>query len=230
MQGEGDEERLRLLCWDYYWWSDVGSQELIQPRTHKERQEVSTFVEATFTGNDHTRWPLLAWFSSVTNWHVTVKRGVTNGTKGLAKPFVYLPDQQQPDSESQPDGLLIPCASHDQHEARWKKTKPWVALGRAVGLCTVTHHGVGEGRAALCLKSIQNPDSMWLPSLRVASLILLKNAPITKRRKLSRLWLCIWGKTKSPLVWLRWCLTRQEEGSSKNFSIDCRMTGQPPYV
>lgn len=45
--------------------------------------------------------------SAVTNQHVTVKRGVNNGTKGLAKPFIYLPDQQQ-DSEGQADGLLIP--------------------------------------------------------------------------------------------------------------------------
>lgn len=95
-------------------------------------------------------------------------KGVKNGTKGLASPFIYLPDQQ--DSEGQANGLLILWASHDQHKARWKKTKPWVALRRAVG-CSLWLimgwgwvKGAGGGRAELGLKSVQNPDSMWLPS------------------------------------------------------------------
>lgn len=144
--------------------------------------------------------------SAVTNQHVTVKRGVNNGTRGLAKPFIYLPDQQQ-DSEGQANGLLIPRASHDQRKARWEKTKPWVALGRAVGWALwlivgwEVGQGVGGGRAELSLKSIQNPDSMWHRLMRVSVLILSKNAPITRTRTLSELWLCIWGKRKNPLVW-----------------------------
>lgn len=115
--------------------------------------------QATSTGGDHTGCPLPVWFSSFTNQHVTVKRGVKNGTKGLAKPFINLPDQ--PDSEGQANGLLIRWASHEQHKARWKETKPREALRRAVGYAL--HHGVG-GRAEFGLKPIQNPDPMWLPS------------------------------------------------------------------
>lgn len=68
------------------------------------------------------------------------------------------------------DGLLIPWGSHDQHKAWWKKTKPWVVLGRAVGC--VTHRGEGVGGGSRGWEeggqsSVWNPsqtESMWLPS------------------------------------------------------------------
>lgn len=170
--------------------------------------------QTTSTGGDHTGCPLPVWFSSFTNQHVTVKRGVKNGTKGLAKPFINLPDQ--PDSEGQANGLLIRWASHEQHKARWKETKPCVALRRAVGYALWLIMGWEEGGQSLAWNpsKTQNPCDSRL--MRVPVLILSKTAPITRTRGLAEQWLCTGEKRKHPLGWLRWSLTKEEEYSSKN--------------
>lgn len=96
--------------------------------------------------------------------------------------------------------------TNTKHDER-KQSLEWFLEGRSAVHCDSSGagrwvKGVGGGRAS----KTRSPCDYHL--MRVSLLILSKNVPITRTSTLSELWLCIWGKEKNPLVWLRWSLRR----------------------
>ena len=129
------------------------------PNAHEERKEVNTSAEAMSPGG----WP--DWMSSACPaqlCHQPTRDSRERGEKwhkGLAKLFVYLPDQQQ-DPEGQDHSLLIPWASHDQHKARWKKTTVlrWLWEGQSA-----VSHDSSRGRRWGRQNSAWNPSKSPIP-------------------------------------------------------------------
>lgn len=189
------------------------------PSAHEEARS-QNISRGHVHGGDHTGCPLPVWLSSVTNQHVTVKRGVKNGTKGLAKPFIYLPDQQQ-DSEGQANGLLIPWASHDRHKARWKKTSLESALGRAICcvLWLIVRWEVGQwdGRGVGgALPEIHPKPRFHVTTISRGHQLqsCLKRHQSQGQENSQGYDYAFEGKQKSLLVWLRWSLTKEEKDSA----------------
>lgn len=109
--------------------------------------------------------------------------------------------------------------TNTKHDERKQSLKSFLEGQSAVWLIGVRGWEAGQGggrRAGRARSGIHpklSPCDYHL--MRVSLLVLSKNVPITRIRMISEPWLCIWGKRKKPLVWLKWSLRRRRNRAAK---------------